>query len=143
MVPRGQCADRRFVVGTALCMLAMVPLARAGDDALEKRVATTAPLEIPHTLNLMLAEKARKRDRKPDNIESHTFLDLTPGLRPVVWPRNSDVRARILTPELKSTPVVGWVAENLYRSKKESGWCLEVDPGDGEYVVFYRYYPRR
>jgi hypothetical protein len=34
--------------------------------------------------------------------------------------------------------VVGWVAANLYRSRKENGWCLEVDPGEGEYLVFYR-----
>jgi hypothetical protein len=143
MVPQGQSADRRLVGVAALCMLAMWPLARAGDDALERPVSTVAPLEIPHTLNLVLAEKARKRDRKPGNVESHAFLDLTPGLRPLTWPKNSDVRARILTPEVKSTPVVGWVAENLYRSKKESGWCLEVDPGEGEYIVFYRYHPRK
>ena len=48
------------------------------------------------------------------------------------------MRARIVTPELRKTPVVGWIAENLYRSKKDNGWCLEVDPGEGEYVVFYR-----
>ncbi|MDF3022426.1 MAG: hypothetical protein K0Q92_3729, partial [Steroidobacteraceae bacterium] len=24
------------------------------------------------------------------------------------------------------------------RSKREKGWCLEVDPGEGEYLVFYR-----
>ena len=57
---------------------------------------------------------------------------------PLTWPRNSDMRARLLTPELKRTPIVGWIAENLYRSKKDNGWCLEVDPGEGEYVVFYR-----
>jgi hypothetical protein len=124
-------------------MLASVPLARAGDDAVERPIATSAPLEIPHTLNLLLAERARKRNRKPDNIESHYFLDLTPGLTPLVWPKNTDVRARILTPQVKSTPVVGWLAENLYRSKQDNGWCVEVDPGEGEYVVFYRYHPRR
>ena len=51
---------------------------------------------------------------------------------------NSDVRARILTPELRSTPLVGWIAANLYRDKDEKGWCLEADPGQGEYIVFYR-----
>jgi hypothetical protein len=143
MVPRGQSADRRLIGVAALCMLALAPLACAGDDPLERPVTTVAPLEIPHMLNLMLAERARKRDRKPDNVESHSFLVLTPGLKPVTWPKNSDVRARILTPEVKSTPVVGWVAQNLYRDKKDNGWCLEVDPGEGEYLVFYRYHPRR
>ena len=127
----------------ALALLATMPLARAGDDARERPAATQAPLEIPHTLNLQLAEKARKRNRKPDNIESVTLLDLNPLLLPVSWPKASDIRARLLTPEVKSTPVVGWVAENLYRSKKDNGWCLEVDPGQGEYVVFYRYHPRK
>jgi hypothetical protein len=126
-----------------MCALAALPLARAGDDKLERPISTVAPLEIPHTLNLELTEKSRKRNRKPGNVENHAFLDLTPGLTPLVWTKYSDVRARILTPELKSTPVVGWIAENLYRSKNDTGWCLEVDPGDGEYVVFYRYHPRR
>jgi hypothetical protein len=143
MVPRGRSVYRQTIVGTALCMLATGPLAHAGDDPHERPTATSAPLEIPHTLNLVLAEKARKKDRKPGNVESHNFLDLKPGLTPLVWPRNTDVRARILTPEVKSTPVVGWLAENLYRSKKDNGWCVEVDPGEGEYVVFYRYHPRR
>jgi hypothetical protein len=30
------------------------------------------------------------------------------------------------------------VAANLYRSRNDTGWCLEVDPGEGEYLVFYR-----
>ncbi len=127
----------------ALALVAVVPFARAGDDAHERPISTAAPLEIPHTLNLLLAEKSRKRNRKPDNIESYDFLDLKEGLLPVTWPRYSDVRARILTPELKRTPVVGWLAENLYRSKKDNGWCLEVDPGEGEYVIFYRFHPKR
>jgi hypothetical protein len=127
----------------ALALVAAVPFAHAGDDALERPIAAAAPMEIPHTLNLLLAEKSRKRNRRPDNIESHEFLVLTPGLRPLVWPKDSDIRARILTPELKRTPVVGWIAENLYRSKKDNGWCLEVDPGEGEYVVFYRFHPKR
>ncbi len=143
MVPRGQSLDRQTIVGMALCLLATMPLARAGDDAHERPLKTAAPLEIPHTLNLVLAEKARKKDRKPGNIENHTFLDLTPGLTPLVWPKNTDVRARILTTDVKSTPGVGWLAENISRSKKENGWCLEADPGEGEYIVFYRYHPRK
>jgi hypothetical protein len=141
MVCEGRTFDRSFIA--ALALIATMPLAYAGDDALERPIASAAPLEIPHALNLALAEKARKRDRKPDNIEGHDFLDLKPGLRPVTWPKNSDVRARILTPELKSTPLVGWIAENLYRSKKDTGWSLEVDPGEGDYIVFYRYHPKR
>src|SRR5689334_21117098 len=97
----------------ALALAAAVPLARAGDDAKDATTKAVAPLEIPHTLDLQLAEKARKRNRRPDNIESINLLDLNPGLRPVSWPKNSDIRARILTPEVRSTPVVGWVAENL------------------------------
>ena len=130
-------------VVVALALVALVPFARAGDDALERPISTAAPLEIPHALNMLLAEKARKRNRKPGNIESFDFLDLNPGLVPLTWPRYSDVRARLLTPELKRTPVVGWLAENLYRSKKDDGWCVEADPGEGEYMLFYRFHPKR
>lgn len=133
----------RILISSAMLALALAPFARAGDDALERPTSTAAPLELPHSLDLLLNEQARKRARKPDNIESHGFLVLSPGLRPVVWPKNSDVRARILTPEIKRTPVVGWIAENLYKSKQDNGWCLEVDPGEGEYVVFYRFHPKK
>ena len=141
MGQRGRSVDRRVMA--ALCALTMMPLARAGDDVLERPINTAAPLEIPHTLNLVLNEMARKRNRRAENTESHGFLDLTPGLHPVTWPRYSDVRARILTTEIKTTPVVGWIAENLYRSRNENGWCLELDPGEGEYIVFYRFHPKR
>jgi hypothetical protein len=129
--------------GFAFCIvLAMTGTARADDDALHYSMvgpfATRAPFDIPHTTDLELARKARKRNRRPDNIESSALYDLDPGLMPVTWPRNSDVRARWLTPELRRTPIVGWIAQNLYRSKRDNGWCLEVDPGEGEYVVFYR-----
>ncbi|MEJ0086374.1 MAG: hypothetical protein WDO72_11860 [Pseudomonadota bacterium] len=128
--------DRFF--GFALCLLGAGSLACAGDDRNERPAATRAPMQIPHAQDIELAYQARRRDRKPDNVESFQFLDLTPGLAPLTWPRNSDMRARLLTPELRRTPVVGWIAENLYRSKRDNGWCLEVDPGEGEYVVFYR-----
>jgi hypothetical protein len=129
--------------GFAFCIvLAMSGTARAGDDGIHYSMmgpfTARAPLDIPHTTDLELARKARKRNRRPDNIESSALLDVDPGLVPLTWPRNGDVRARLLTPELKRTPIVGWIAENLYRSKKDNGWCLEVDPGEGEYVVFYR-----
>jgi hypothetical protein len=127
----------------ALALTALMPSVRAGDDARERPISAAAPLEIPHMLNLLLAEKARKRDRKPGNIENLDFLDLKAGLEPVTWPRYGDVRSRILTPELKRTPVVGWLAENLYRSKKDDGWCVEADPGEGEYMLFYRFHPKR
>ena len=63
---------------------------------------------------------------------------MTPGLAPLPFPKNSDLRARLLTPGLRRTPVVGWLAANLYRDRRDNGWCLELDPGEGEYVVFYR-----
>jgi hypothetical protein len=128
--------DRFF--GFALCLLGVSSLAFAGDDRNERPFAAIAPMQIPHAQDLELAYKARRRDRKPGNIESTQILYLTPGLTPLTWPKNSDMRARILTPELRRTPVVGWIAENLYRSKKDNGWCLELDPGEGEYIVFYR-----
>jgi len=139
MVRKGRNAH---IIFSALALAAAGPFAFAGDDA-DQSSKAVAPLEIPHTLNLQLAEKARKRNRKPDNIESITLLDLNPGLLPVSWPKSSDIRARLLTPQVRSTPVVGWVAENLYRDKKDNGWCLEVDPGQGDYLIFYRYHPRR
>jgi len=118
-------------------MLSLAPLASAGDGR-DRPSRTAAPLEIPHATNLDLDFKARKRNHRRDNIERSQLLESTPGLEPLVWPRNSDMRARLVTPELRSTPVVGWIASNLYRSRKDSGWCLEVDPGEGEYLVFYR-----
>lgn len=141
MVRKGRTLHPGIIATFALG--ALLPMARAGDDARERPFATAAPLEIPHTLNLVLAEKSRKRNRRPDNIEGFDFLDLTPGFVPVTWPRYSDVRSRILTPELKRTPVVGWLAENLYRSRRDDGWCVEADPGEGEYMLFYRFHPKR
>lgn len=141
MVRKGRMSNPGVIA--ALALVAVVPFARAGDDALERPINSAAPLEIPHTLNLVLAEKARKRNRRPDNVENYDFLDLKAGLTPVTWPRYSDVRARMLTPELRRTPLVGWLAENLYRSKKDDGWCVEADPGEGEYMVFYRFHPKR
>jgi hypothetical protein len=128
--------DRSF--GFALCLLGMGSFACAGDDHNGHFVAAVAPMQIPHAQDLELAYHARKRNRPAGNIETSQVVDLTPGLVPLTWPRNSDLRARLLTPELRRTPVVGWIAQNLYRSKKDNGWCLEVDPGEGEYVVFYR-----
>ena len=129
---------RGRMFGFALGALALGAVATAGDATLERPLRAVAPLEIPHATNLDLDLKARKRRNHPGNIESPHLLDVSPALKPVVWPRSSDVRSRIMTPELRSTPVVGWVAANLYRSRKDSGWCLEVDPGEGEYIVFYR-----
>jgi hypothetical protein len=120
----------------ALVLLALAPVACAGDASL--RVAATAPLHLPPTQDLDLEYHARRRSRGNGNSEPTALLDPTPGLSPVRWPRNSDMRARLLTMEVRNTPLVGWIATNLYRSKRENGWCLEVDPGDGEYVVFYR-----
>jgi hypothetical protein len=120
-----------------VCLVSLASLADAG-DSLDRPARAVAPLEIPHTVNLDLDLKARKRHRRADNIESSQLLEPVPGMDPLVWPRNGDMRARLVTPELRRTPVVGWIASNLYRSRKDTGWCLEVDPGEGEYVVFYR-----
>jgi hypothetical protein len=116
--------------------LALSPLACAGEPA--SSLAANAALMNPHTLNLELDYRAQRRARANGNHEPSDFLDLSPGLRPLAWPRNSDMRARLLTPQLKRAPLVGWIAENLYRSRSENGWCLEVDPGEGEYLVLYR-----
>lgn len=120
----------------AALALAAAPLA-AGDDSL-RAVGASATLTVPHTLQLELEFRARHKSRGAGLYEPSNLLDLTPGLSPLRWPRNSDMRSRLVTPELKRTPLVGWIAENLYRSEKENGWCLEIDPGEGEYVVFYR-----
>jgi hypothetical protein len=125
----------------AMMALACAPFATAGEAAF--RVAAIAPLNLAHTENLDLQYHARRRSRGNGNLESSALLDPEPGLQPLRWPRNSDLRARLLTPELERTPLVGWIAANLYRSKKENGWCLEVDPGDGEYLVLYRHHLRR
>jgi hypothetical protein len=129
---------RGRMFGFALGALLLAPPAPAGDDALERPLRVAAPLEIPHSTNRDLDYKARKRHHRSANIERSQLLDVSPALKPLVWPRSSDMRARLVTPELRRTPVVGWVAANLYRSRRDSGWCLEVDPGEGEYVVFYR-----
>jgi len=141
MVRTGQ--TTRWLLSSAIFAMALGPLARAGDDPIERPASTSAPLQLPHTLDLLLNEQARKRARRTDNIERYDFQLMSPGLRPVTWPKNSDVRQRLLTPEVKKTPVVGWIAENLYKSKNDNGWCLEVDPGEGEYIVFYRFHPKK
>lgn len=118
--------------------LIVVPTAPAGArDALDAPTRAHAPFEIPHTADLALASHSR-RDRRPGNVEPSALLDPVPGLEPLAWPRNGDMRARLVTPQLRRTPVVGWIASNLYRSTKETGWCLEVDPGQGEYLISYR-----
>jgi hypothetical protein len=124
-------------LGFALCALSLAPLAAAA-DAVDRPGRFPAPLEIPHATNLDLDFKARKRGHRAGNVERAQLVGYSPGLEPLTWPRNSDMRARLVTPELRRTPVVGWIASNLYRSRKDTGWCLEVDPGEGEYLVFYR-----
>ena len=118
-----------------LVTLALSSVAPAGESA--SSIAAIAPLANPHTLKLDLDLRAKRRSRGAQT-ETSAITDLAPGLLPLNWPRNSDVRARLLTPELRRAPLVGWIATNLYRSKQENGWCLEVDPGEGEYLVFYR-----
>ena len=126
-----------FALGLLAASLLAAPLrATAGDKLRESASKTAAPLAIPHTTDLELAARGKKR--APGNLEKSEILDLDPALTPLPFPRNSDMRARLLTPELRRTPLLGWIAANLYRSRNEKGWCLEADPGQGEYVVFYR-----
>jgi hypothetical protein len=131
--------DHKFdrMLGITLCLLAAARLAGAGDEARDKRAPPSAPMEIPHTTRVELDARAAKK-RAP-NIGKIQLVELKPGLSPLTFPKNTDLRARILTTELRSTPLVGWIAENLYRDKRDAGWCLEADPGQSEYVVFYRW----
>jgi hypothetical protein len=138
--------DRMFGFGShsltgVLLVLATSPVFAGNNNDFE-RVMLSAPFQNPHTAELELTYTARRRDRHRLRIEQHDFLELTPGLQPLEWPRNTDMRARLLTPELRRTPFLGWIAQNLYRSKSENGWCLEVDPGEGEYAVLYRLHLR-
>ena len=123
-------------LATVVAMMALAPFASAGEPAAS--IATAAPLTIPHSLNLELDYRAGRRGRNTGKVERYDFLLLPPALRPVKWPRDDDMRSLLVTNELRRTPIVGWLATNLYRSKDEKGWCVEADPGEGEYVVFYR-----
>ena len=130
--------DHRFdhLFGFALCLLAIARLASAGDDARVKHAPPAAPMEIPHATKVELDAKAAKK--RTSNLEKSMLIS-SRGLSPLPFPKNTDVRARILTTEVRNTPLVGWIAENLYRDKRDAGWCLEADPGQSEYVVFYRW----
>lgn len=133
--------DRMFgfaVCLSATCLWAVGGSAAAADRAAALSFTSSAPLANPHTMNLELDFRAQRRARGAGNIERGAMSDLPAGLAPLIWPRAGDMRTRILTPELRRTPLFGWIAENLYRSRKERGWCLELDPGQGEYIVFYR-----
>jgi hypothetical protein len=123
--------------GFALTVLAFATPGMADDGADKRLTAPAAPLQIPHTARVEFAQRAARK-RAPANFEKSQLLEITPGLAPLPFPRNSDFRARFLTPELRRTPVLGWVAANLYRDKRDNGWCLELDPGEGKYLVFYR-----
>ena len=130
--------DRKFGFASGLLATSLFALplcASAGDKPREAPKPAAAPLEIPHTVNLELAAQKKRTDGVTEKSE---LLDLAPGLKPLTFPKNTDVRALILTPQLRRTPLVGWIAENLYRGKDEKGWCVEADPGQGEYIVFYR-----
>ena len=131
--------DLRFdrMLGLALCLLASAQLASAGDEVRKQHAPAAAPMEIPHTTKVDLDARAAKRHAPV--LEKSALLNSSRGLSPMPFPRNTDVRARILTTEVRSTPLVGWLAENLYRDKKDAGWCVEADPGQSQYVVFYRW----
>jgi hypothetical protein len=123
--------------GFALCVLTATNLVSAGDDARKKHAPPAAPMEIPHTTKVELDARAAKK--RAAVFEKSLPLISSRGLSPLPFPKNTDVRARILTTEVRNTPLVGWIAENLYRDKNAPGWCLEADPGQSEYVVFYRW----
>ena len=127
--------------GFALCLLALAPRARANDDPLSRPLLVASPLAIEHVTDNELDRSARHENSGRASADT-SFDALMLGLTPLTWPKSTDMRARLLTPELRRTPLVGWIAENLYRSKRDNGWCLEVDPGQGEYVVFYRLHLR-
>jgi len=127
--------DRRFRF--ALCLMASAQLASAGDDSRKRPAPAAAPMGIPHVAKVEL--DARLAKKRAPVLEKSLLLNSSRGLSPMPFPKNTDVRQRILATEVRNTPVVGWIAENLYRDKKDAGWCLEADPGQSEYVVFYRW----
>src|SRR5436190_249336 len=115
MVHTGHAFDRRVAAALTMVALAiaLLPRARAADGPMPRPVTTAAPLEIPHVMDRALAEKAHKAQGQRVTRRNYDFTTLTPGLQPVRWPDNTDVlRANLLTPQLKGTPVVGWLAEN-------------------------------
>jgi len=140
MVQSGHIFDRR--IAAALALIALMPLARAADPPQPQPATNAAPLEIPLVVNRALAEKAHKAEGKRVTAVITDFSMPKPGLQPVQWPSKTDaLRANLLTPQLKSTPVVGWLAENLYRDTADNGWCVQLD--SGEYLVLYRYHPKK
>lgn len=106
--------------------------ATAGD--VESRVA---PVQTEHALNLEFDAKSH-RSRRANDPDATLVVGNTSGLTPLTWPRSSDIRARLLATDLQRTPVIGWMAASLYRSRKEPGWCVEVDPGGNQYLIQYR-----
>ena len=130
------CREFGFASGLLAISLLALPLSAAAGD--KPREAAKPAAALDNNLHTIELEIAANRKRSPGSIEKSGLLDPTPGLKPLTFPKNSDVRALILTPQLRRTPVVGWIAENLYRDKSEKGWCVEADPGQGEYIVSYR-----
>src|SRR4051812_38083491 len=110
--------DHRFdhLLVFALCLTAIAHVASAGDEARDKRAPPSAPMEIPHTTKVDLDAKSARRHAPI--VERSLLLNTSRGLSPMPFPKNTDVRARILTTEVRNTPLVGWIAENLYRDKK-------------------------
>ncbi|HUQ11981.1 MAG TPA: hypothetical protein VM146_16820, partial [Steroidobacteraceae bacterium] len=98
----------RFHKSALLVFVALPLLAMAGEPA--SSFASMSQAANPHTLILELDFRARHRAKVAGNTESSALRDSSPGLQPLTWPRNSDMRARLLTPELKRAPLVGWIA---------------------------------
>jgi hypothetical protein len=126
-------------------------VASLGSAVADERMAALAPpslnpVQTEHTFNRDLRPRRQaKKSAAPapatdtrENPRDQPTVRPPVALAPIKWPKDSDIRHRIVTEEVRATPVFGWIAANLWRSKKENGWCLEVDPGDGEYMVLYR-----
>ena len=86
--------DRRLAL--LLGLFALSATGAAGDAATS--MAAHSPLTIPHSLNLTSTTRPGDARGAAGNFESSAALDLPAGLQPLIWPRNSDMRARLLTP---------------------------------------------
>jgi hypothetical protein len=92
-------------------------------------------MEIPHTAKVdTRREGGRKHATDRREVPAVEFL-----ARPLAAAVSAEHRRAPAHPHDRGAqhPLVGWIAENLYRDKKDAGWCLEADPGQSEYVVFY------
>ena len=127
-----------FALGLLATALLALPLrAIAGDKPREPANTTAAPLEIPHTTDLELDARGNKKrapatSRSPSSSNPRRACRRCPSRRTATCARASS------PPKCAARRWWAGSPTNLYRDKGEKGWCLEADPGQGEYVVFYR-----